>query len=80
MTFLNITINNFKTTKTTTEILDGREYLVVPMVMILEGVHDGSSGKIYYPKEELQKTPKIWNMKPIVVNHPEQGDTRRYER
>ncbi|MDR2116772.1 MAG: DUF2213 domain-containing protein [Planctomycetaceae bacterium] len=57
------------------EELDGREYLVVPMSMILEGVHVGSQGAIYYSKDELSKTPKMWNMKPILVYHPKHGDT-----
>jgi hypothetical protein len=57
------------------EKLDGREYLVVPMSMILEGVHIGSQGAIYYSKEELTKTPEMWNMKPILVYHPKYGPT-----
>ena len=57
------------------EELDGRQYLVVPMSMILEGVHAGSQGPIYYSKSELSKTPKMWNMKPITVAHPKRGDT-----
>jgi 6-pyruvoyl-tetrahydropterin synthase len=57
------------------EKLDGREYLVVPMSMILEGVHTGSQGAIYYPKDELSKTPAMWNMKPVTLQHPFRGDT-----
>jgi len=57
------------------EELDGRQYLVVPMSMILEGVHTGSQGPIYYSKGELSKTPNMWNMKPITIAHPKRGDT-----
>ena len=57
------------------EELNGRQYTVVPMVMILEGVHTGSQGPVYYSMDELAKTPKMWNMKPIVIEHPFQGDT-----
>ncbi len=57
------------------EELDGRQYIVVPMTMILEGVHTGSQGPVYYAIEELAKTPKMWNMKPIVIEHPFRGDT-----
>lgn len=57
------------------EELNGRKYTVVPMVMILEGVHTGSQGPVYYSMDELAKTPKMWNMKPIVIEHPFQGDT-----
>lgn len=49
----------------------GRDYLVVPMVMITEGVHAGSNGPLYYPADELGKTPAVWNAKPVVVYHPE---------
>lgn len=51
--------------------MEGRNYKVVPMVMITEGVHNGSQGALYYPKEELQSAVSVWNHKPIVVNHPE---------
>jgi hypothetical protein len=56
--------------KTRNELLEGRNYLVVPMVMLTEGVHTGSNGALYYPRSELAKTPMIWNHKPIVVYHP----------
>lgn len=52
------------------ETLEGREHIAVPMVMLVEGVHNGSAGSLYYPKEELGKTPAVWNHKPIVVYHP----------
>lgn len=51
--------------------MEGREYVVVPMVILTEGVHAGSGGPLYYPKDELSKTPVAWNHKPIVVYHPE---------
>jgi len=53
--------------------LDEREYLVVPMVMMVEGVHNGSGGPLYYPEEELSLLPQVWNSKPVVVYHPEQN-------
>jgi len=57
------------------ETLDDREYVVAPMTMILEGVHTGSQGPVYYDTEELAKTPKMWNFKPVVIEHPFRGDT-----
>lgn len=51
--------------------LDGKEFLVVPSVMITVGVHNGSSGPLYYPEDEVSKTPAVWNAKPVVVYHPE---------
>lgn len=57
------------------EELDGRKFVVVPMTMILEGVHTGSQGPVYYSLDELAKTPKMWNMKPVLIEHPFRGDT-----
>lgn len=51
-------------------MLEGREHIVVPMVILTEGVHNGSSGPLYYGKDELGKTPESWNHKPVVVYHP----------
>ncbi len=51
--------------------MNGREYVVVPMVMIVEGVLNGSAGPVLYPAEELEKFPASWNHKPVVVYHPE---------
>jgi len=53
------------------DTMEGRDYLVAPMIMIVEGVHEGSNGPLYYPAEELAKTPAVWNTKPIVVYHPQ---------
>ncbi len=52
------------------DTLEGRNYTVVPMVILTEGVHSGSSGPVYYPPEELSKYPESWNHKPLVVYHP----------
>lgn len=52
------------------EKLEGRDYMVMPMVMLTEGVHAGSNGPLLYPSAELAKTPAVWNHKPIVVYHP----------
>lgn len=68
--FQSITINVTPGAKTRIETLEGREHVVVPAVMMVEGVHNGSSGPILYPWEELSKTPEIWNQKPVVVYHP----------
>jgi hypothetical protein len=51
--------------------MEGRDFIVAPMIMIVEGVHEGSEGALLYPAEELSKTPAVWNHKPIVVYHPE---------
>lgn len=51
--------------------MEGKSWTVVPMVMLVEGVHNGSCGALYYPAEELEKTPQSWNHKPVVVYHPD---------
>lgn len=56
------------------EKLHGRDYLVVPMVMLTEGVHRGNRGPLYYPGEELGKVPGVWDHKPIVVYHPKNAE------
>jgi hypothetical protein len=48
-----------------------KDYVVVPMVMLVEGVHAGSEGPYLYPKEENVKRVELWNMKPVVVYHPD---------
>lgn len=58
------------TGKTRRETLNGREYIVAPLSLIVPGILDGSGGPLLYPLEELAKNPSIWNGVPIVVNHP----------
>lgn len=68
--FSNIKLNFAPGPHTRMEMMDGREYLVAPMVMLTVGVHNGSGGPVLYTEEELKKTPEVWNMKPLVVYHP----------
>jgi hypothetical protein len=65
---MNLKANKAKTRKDSKE---GKEYLVVPCVMMTEGVHNGSRGPIFYPADELAKKPAVWNHKPVVVYHPQ---------
>ncbi len=53
------------------EKMADKDYLVVPMVMLVEGVHEGSEGPYLYPKEENARRVELWNMKPVVVYHPD---------
>ncbi len=55
---------------TRTEIHDNKVYIVVPVVMMLEGVHNGSMGPILHTAEELAKNVEIWNGIPVTIEHP----------
>lgn len=72
-----LTVNLTAAGKVRTDTLEGEEYLVVPCVMLAEGVHHGSHGPGYYPPDEMKKTAKAWNHMPIVVYHPEDGRSAR---
>ncbi len=59
-----------------TEALQGREYLVAPVSMIVEGVLAGSQGPVLYESAEIVKSVPAWNHKPITVGHPETNGTK----
>lgn len=44
--------------------------MVAPLTLIVSGVLNGSDGPLYYPPEEVQRNPTVWNNVPIVVYHP----------
>lgn len=47
----------------------GRDYIVVPTVILTEGVHSGSNGPLFYPGDELQRNVSAWDDKPLLVYH-----------
>jgi hypothetical protein len=53
-----------------TESIEGVDHIIVPVIMMVEGVHNGSRGPILYTEEELSETASTWNNYPVVVNHP----------
>lgn len=55
------------------EVHQNRKHIVVPVVMMVEGVHNGSAGPIFHPISELGKFPEAWNGIPVTVNHPTDG-------
>jgi len=59
-----------------TELRRGREHWILPVVMMVEGVHNGSRGPLLYSLEEMQRAPSEWNGVPITIGHPtrESGD------
>lgn len=52
------------------EVLNGREYLVAPLSLLVPGVLNGSQGPLYYPPDEVAKNHDAWNGMPIVLWHP----------
>lgn len=58
------------------QILD-RPYWVVPVVMMVEGVHHGSRGPLLYTQEELAATVHAWDGMPVTIGHP-QDDKGKY--
>jgi hypothetical protein len=54
-----------------TEQFNGDEYVVVPVTMMVQGVHSGSHGAILHTIDELGKFPESWNGIPLTVGHPQ---------
>jgi len=57
------------------ETLDGRDYIVAPVVILVEGVHNGTTGSLYYPRNAIQESTQFWNGVPVTHEHPMTGDT-----
>lgn len=56
-----------------TEMFEGKTYLVVPVVMMVEGVHNGSHGPILHTEQELSKFAEAWNNRPVYIDHPSEN-------
>ena len=56
--------------KIRTEVLDKKLHLVVPVIMLVEGVHN----QRLYLDEDLSNAPESWNGRPVVVTHPKEGE------
>lgn len=52
------------------ERVDGRDYIVAPVSMVVTGVLPGSQGSLYYPPDEITRSVDAWNGMPVVMNHP----------
>ena len=52
------------------ELQSGRSYFVVPVVMMVEGVHAGSGGPILHLQENFGQNPEAWNGVPVTAGHP----------
>jgi len=71
--FLEIKSNLKVSTYTVTETMhQEKKHLIVPVIMIVEGVLNGSHGALLHLAEDFGKIPASWNGIPVVINHPEQ--------
>lgn len=50
--------------------LQGRDFLVAPVSMLLPGVFTGSAGPILYDEKDIKASIAAWNAKPITIGHP----------
>lgn len=57
------------------EVFDNRDYLVVPTIMMAEGVHSGSRGPVFHSAKSLSDFTEAWNGIPVVVYHPQKDNT-----
>jgi len=71
MKTLSINSQLLKAYETRTETFENKEYLVVPVVMIKEGVMAGSRGPMLQLAEEFGKVPAAWNGIPVTLYHPQ---------
>lgn len=52
------------------DTLNGVEHIVVPVIMMVEGVHSGSHGPILHMAEDLGRYPESWDGMPVTIGHP----------
>lgn len=53
------------------EIMNGVDYAVYPVTMLVEGVHHGAVGDpVYYSTQVLEESAEHWNGVPLTYNHP----------
>lgn len=65
-------INNKAESYTVTRFqINDVKYIMVPVVMIREGVHNGSGGALLYNKSELEKSVQSWEQVPVTIGHPQ---------
>jgi hypothetical protein len=55
------------------EVYNNRTHIVLPVTMMVEGVHSGSHGPLYHPAKELGAAVDAWEGVPVTIDHPESG-------
>jgi len=56
------------------EVINEVPHYVVPVVMMIEGVHNGSGGRTYHSSQELSNSVELWQNIPVTIHHPVIGD------
>lgn len=49
---------------------EGRDHVIAPVVMLVEGVHAGSRGPSLYTAAVIARNPAVWNGVPVTIQHP----------
>lgn len=58
------------TTQTDYSVQEENGWLVVPVVMMTEGVRHGSAGPVLHLEDYYSKNPQAWNGAPVTAGHP----------
>lgn len=66
-------INNVAEYTIETRSFEGRDHLVVPVVMMVEGVHNGSHGPLLHLAADLGAYPGSWDGIPVTITHPQRN-------
>jgi hypothetical protein len=61
---------NVQVGKIRRERMNGRSYIVAPFVSLGPRVLNGSKGALYYPRDEIEANPGVWNNIPLTLGHP----------
>lgn len=54
--------------------INEEQFISVPVVMMVPGVHVGSHGQMLHTAEGLQSNVEQWNDKPVVIYHPQDAE------
>ncbi len=53
------------------ETFEGRQYLIHPVTMLMEGVHEGNGGPLLYRANDIEAATQFWNGVPLCLYHPQ---------
>lgn len=56
------------------ETINNKKHLIVPVVMMTEGVRPGSKGAILHNAENLAASAPDWNGIPVTIHHPKNSE------